>query len=637
MPDARPSQLAYQPGLDGLRGASVLAIVFYHAPAVDLPGGFLGVSSFFTLSGFLITSLLVYEWEQRGRIDVPRFWERRFRRLMPAAIVALLGSALVGGLFGDSRQVGRLLGDGLAALFYVSNWRFIALGQDYVDVFASPSLVQHFWSLSIEEQFYLSFPLLAVVVLGRRGRLGLGILLGAVVVGATLLMDALFVPGTPTSRLYYGTDTRIPEILLGCLLGLWHAGRPPFGARAARIASVLGVIGLAATLWIWLNISMETTWLWQGGFSLYALITVAIIVSAVQPSGPVRALLAFRPLVWIGKVSYGTYLYHFPVFLTLTGPLTGLDRWPLFGLQMALSFALAAVSYYAFELPIRYGRSLTGWRVFVAVPGGLAAVAGALVLASANPPKPTMDLSTPRKDERLLEGDGLRVMVAGDSIAVTIGKGITRWAERTGRAAVYNVAIPGCGVGRGGRLPGTRDAKFCDAWSVHWAHRLVEFRPDVVFMHTGGWDLVGRQFPAWDEVHFIGEPIFDAWLLSELTEAARVLGSTGARVVWLTMPCRDHRRFLGMPSMAPERVLRLNELLESVASRADPGLELYDLFAKACPDGKFTQTLNGMQGARPDGFHFSDEVVDWLARELMAYAAAPATERAVDVDERRRN
>lgn len=297
MPDARPTQLAYQPSLDGLRGASVLAIVLYHSPAVDLPGGFLGVSSFFTLSGFLITSLLVYEWKQRGRIDVPRFWERRFRRLMPAAIVALLGSALVGSLFGDSRQVGRLLGDGLAALFYVSNWRFIALGQDYADLFASPSLVQHFWSLSIEEQFYLSFPLLAVVVLGRGGRLGLGVLLGAVAVGTTLLMSALFVSGTPTSRLYYGTDTRIPEILLGCLLGLWHAGRPLLGGRAQRIATLLGVIGLAGTLWFWLTVSMETTWLWRGGFALYALITVAIIVSAVQPRGPLRALLAFGPLV----------------------------------------------------------------------------------------------------------------------------------------------------------------------------------------------------------------------------------------------------------------------------------------------------------------------------------------------------
>lgn len=294
---------------------------------------------------------------------------------------------------------------------------------------------------------------------------------------------------------------------------------------------------------------------------------------------------------------------------------------------MAASFALAALSYYAFELPIRYGHRLTGWRLFVAVPGGLAAVAGALVLASANPPMPTMDLSLLRGNERLLEGDGLRVMVAGDSVALEIGKGIARWAKRTGKAAVYNVAIPGCGIGRGGRLRRAGDAKFCDAWNVYWTQRLLQFHPDVVFIHSGGWNLVGRQFPEWDEAHFIGDPVFDAWLSSEIAEAARVLGSTGARVIWLTMPCRGPRRFLGVPSTAPKQVLRLNELLESVASRANSGFELYDLFAKACPDGEFTQTLNGLQGARPDGVHFSDEVVDWLARELMAHAAAPFPSR----------
>ncbi|HIK83821.1 MAG TPA: acyltransferase, partial [Myxococcales bacterium] len=156
-----PTRLEYNAGLDGLRGIGLLAILFYHSGVNWIPGGFLSVSTFFTLSGFLITSLLLYEWDQAGRIDLAVFWRQRFRRLMPGALLALAVIAILGATIGDDTQIARLRGDALAALFYISNWRFVYLGSDYADIFASPSLVQHFWSLSIEEQFYLTFPIVA--------------------------------------------------------------------------------------------------------------------------------------------------------------------------------------------------------------------------------------------------------------------------------------------------------------------------------------------------------------------------------------------------------------------------------------------------------------------------------------------
>jgi peptidoglycan/LPS O-acetylase OafA/YrhL len=196
----RPTRLEYNPGLDGLRGIGLVAILFYHSGVNWIPGGFLSVSTFFTLSGFLITSLLLYEWDNTGRIDMSRFWSHRFRRLMPGALLALGVIAVLGATIGDPSQVARLRWDGLSALFYVSNWRFIHLGADYADMFASPSLVQHFWSLSIEEQFYMTFPIFAIALLRYGDRRIFAAVIGLLALCSTAWMAALF-------------DRQAPEVL----------------------------------------------------------------------------------------------------------------------------------------------------------------------------------------------------------------------------------------------------------------------------------------------------------------------------------------------------------------------------------------------------------------------------------------
>ena len=206
----------YLPALDGIRGLSVAAVLVFHGGLGWASGGFLGVSTFFTLSGFLITSLLLDEYQMTGRIALLEFWTRRFRRLMPAALLTLSGVALYGALLANPQQLWRLRADSLSSLFYFANWQFMFSGRAYEELFVRPSPVQHFWSLSIEEQFYLAFPLLFLAICrwagGSRARLGGA--LAALAATSLVLTACLHQPEGASTRVYYGTDTRAAELLI---------------------------------------------------------------------------------------------------------------------------------------------------------------------------------------------------------------------------------------------------------------------------------------------------------------------------------------------------------------------------------------------------------------------------------------
>jgi len=218
----RKSPIPFLPGLEGLRGVALAAVLFFHGGFSWAKGGFLGVSTFFTLSGFLITMLLIWEFSTEGRIRLRRFWGRRYRRLMPASLLCLTGVVVFGWLVATPGQLVTLRGDVLASLLYVANWRFIVTQQSYAQVFSAPSPVLHFWSLAIEEQFYLVFPLVvaAVLALAHGSRRALGAVLTVLAVGSLGLMWVLYTPGQDPSRVYYGTGTRAFELLLGALLAI---------------------------------------------------------------------------------------------------------------------------------------------------------------------------------------------------------------------------------------------------------------------------------------------------------------------------------------------------------------------------------------------------------------------------------
>lgn len=362
----RPSALRYLPALDGLRALSVAAVFAYHAGLPWARGGFLGVDVFFVLSGYLITSLLLTEVHHRDRLDLIAFWKRRARRLLPALFAFLAVAALtVPALAAD--QASRLRGDVLGALGYVTNWRLIFEQQSYFQAAGRPPLLQHLWSLAIEEQFYLLWPVVLIGLLAWRGtreRLVAPIL--GMAVGSAVLMAWLFDPTLDPSRVYYGTDTRIGTLLVGAALAcVWAPDRlqPNVTAPARRLIGVVGAVGLAGVAGFVWRADQFQTGLYRGGFLAVSILAAMTVAAIAHPATTrISRLLGARPLAALGKRSYALYLWHWPV-INLTRPHADVDLTgtPLIILQAAITLALAEASYRLVERPIRRGVLSRAW------------------------------------------------------------------------------------------------------------------------------------------------------------------------------------------------------------------------------------------------------------------------------------
>ncbi len=343
-------------GLDGLRAVAVILILLYHGEVSWARGGFLGVTLFFTLSGFLITGVLLRN-PVVGGAGLRSFWSRRARRLMPAAFIALAGVVLFGATVAVRPQADALPGDVFAAATWTANWHFILSGTSYLDLFSAPSPAQHFWSLAIEEQAYLLLPIGLLLLARRRcSPLLVAALLGAAAVASTVWMTVLSHGGAGLDRLYYGTDTRIGELLIGGALAavLAWTGRD-FPRTVRRLLAAFGCVGLAALLWWAATASLVDVALYRGGFLAFSLLTCAAILAILADVGPVRRVLSAWPLPPIGRISYGLYLYHWPIYLWLTASRTGLSGWSLLALRVGVTFAVAIASYRYVEQPIIHG------------------------------------------------------------------------------------------------------------------------------------------------------------------------------------------------------------------------------------------------------------------------------------------
>ena len=360
MPLGERPHLPHLRALDGLRALAVASVFAYHADVAWAPGGFLGVDVFFVISGFLITALLVAEWRRDEWLDVVRFWKRRALRLLPALLL-LLVAAWVAVPFLAADQAGRLQGDIRAALAYVSNWRLIFQHQSYFEATGRPPLLQHLWSLAVEEQFYLVWPLVLWCGLGlRRKATRLAGWILAAALGSAVLMAALYEPGTDPSRVYYGTDTRAGAILLGaalaCVWAPWRSKRTPNGVGRAVLA-MSGAGALFVLAWAIVHLNQFSDVLYRGGFLAVAAAATVLVAVLSHPATPViPAILGSRPLVWLGRRSYGIYLFYWPVLMLTRAhydvPLAGNA---LLATRAGITVVLAGLSYRFVEMPVRSG------------------------------------------------------------------------------------------------------------------------------------------------------------------------------------------------------------------------------------------------------------------------------------------
>lgn len=623
-------------GLDGLRGLAVAGVLVYHLWPEALPAGFLGVTLFFALSGYLITTLLLDELERHGRVDLRAFWARRLRRLMPASWVVL---ALVLGVWAAAGWLtDALRRDVVWSALHAANWQRIVDAQAYgVSPEASP--LMHFWSLSIEEQCYLLLPLLAAWAGSRRR---LGVVLGAGFVGSVLALVWWWADPVTT---YFSTFTRSGELLAGALVAvLVRRGRLRNSVVVEAVAAI-GVLGLvvaaAAT-------SLDAAAYSRGGL-LVAGVVAAATVAAVSASPRVARLLDVAPLAWLGSVSYAVYLVHWPILVGLGA--AGVDPRLAPWLTLVVTLPLAAASGRFLERPIRSGARLRRRPLLVAVAALTLLVGSAVAVpatssavtfdsdratelierrraAVADRPAPT---SAPAAEEPDPAGappptsDPTGPTLGGPEPTVPAGPVRYAWvSDSTGLPLVLGIqpnerfevngwwTQMGCPVGRGGRVRSastgtavwTTAEKGC-SWESDLATGVPPGYVDVALVAFGRWDVAERQIPALgDAWTTLDDPVHEAWLRSEMRALTEQLHGSGVDlVVWLTLLPDD--------AHAPRsRVDAYNRLLGELTDEVTTGrVAVIDLAGWLLSTGELARLL-------PDGVHATYEPEGGTADEI---------------------
>jgi peptidoglycan/LPS O-acetylase OafA/YrhL len=638
------------PGLDGLRALAVLSVMAYHAGFSWIPGGFHGVDAFFVLSGYLITSLLIAERRGTGAIRFGRFWARRARRLLPALFVLVAGLALLHLLWPGVLPWPDPVPDAAAALAYVANWHFVAGNASYFSP-SFPSPLLHTWSLAIEEQFYLVWPLVVFAVLGGLTRFGrrvhlipdvedrlkwLGVICGVGALASAAWMWILTPANASPNRAYYGTDTRAQALLVGATLAVVLAVFPLRSERARRGGAVAGVAGLLGAAAIWYLVPETSTLAFHGGFLLASVASAAIVAGVVvAPTGAAARILSLRPLRYVGRISYGAYLWYWPVALVMTPERIHLGEWALFLCRTAVTLGIAALSARFVELPIRRG-ALPSRRALVAIPVA-AGASLALVALSVVPASPAVAPAAARAvTTSRIEGNGhsegnahpVKVMLVGDSMAGSLGASLAPEASSYG-VQIINEGHPGCAVSADSEFQfllyknapgppcriGQPDA-LLDQWRV-WIDR---YRPDVV-IYLGRVELMNQDFDgSWTS---ITSPPFDQFLRSQLNRGVSILSSRGARVVLMTSPYYDSTVQTGgamVPEDNPARVVEDDRILEQV-TKSHHDVTLFPLGNLVTPGDQYHQDVDGVNMRCEDGVHFSADAGEVVAPRLLPLLA----------------
>jgi peptidoglycan/LPS O-acetylase OafA/YrhL len=619
----------------------VVAVLVYHLPWSGAPGGFLGVDVFFVLSGYLITGLLLDEHERRGRIDLRRFYLRRARRLLPALLLVTAFVVLVAPRVLDAPARGALRLDAVAGLLYVTNWRFVAQGQSYFASFGDPTPFQHLWSLAIEEQFYLFLPLLLLglvrVTRGRRRPVAAAF---AVLAALSAVVCALVFDPQSASRAYYGTDSRVQELFVGSALAVVLPLAAGALRRRGRLLEALGWGSAAVVLWCLHSVTDGSPNPYRGGFLAFcAVVAVVLATIEVRPAGSLARTLGSRPMRWIGEISYGVYLWHWPIFVLTSPRHLTVDAVARTLLRVTLTFLVAWLSHRLLERPIRDGALGRLWGSRRAVLAGALAPVLVLVAAVLLTPAPSSGgLPTARAGEQVDAGDGLdrsadrRIMLVGDSVAFALGYHFPR-GDFPGSDASGPVRV-GCGTAVqwlvvNGERQSTENAGCRDQFAS-WRTERRSLDPTVVVWLLGAWDVYdhwvdGAVLPATSQA-------YRDHLGRRLDEGLAALGGDVPVVVPL-VPCyaEPEGTVVEGQDMAadrndPARAASVNEAIRAFAARHPERVHVVDTASWLCPGGRARTTDEAGRALREDGVHYTSDGVrafwHWLMPQLAAVTPA---------------
>ena len=592
--------------LDGLRAIAVLAVVVYHLWPNVLPAGFLGVDLFMVLSGYLITGLLLDDRARHGAVRLRAFWGRRFRRLVPALLATLTIVSLWVRFDGPRTLEATVRGQGIAALLYFANWRLILDGVSYAALAKPPSPLLHLWSLAVEEQFYVLWPLVVVglLALGRGRHHLVAVVAAAGAVASAVTMAVLFSPSQDPLRLYYGTDTRAQTFLVGAIAAVAVRGSTFDRLRRAVSAAAGGALVAVVVAFFAAD---RSAFLYRGGFALFAVVA-AIAVLGAAVGGVTSALLDRAPLRLIGRTSYGIYLWHWPVIVLVNEERVGFGGVALLLLRLGLIAGATALSWIVVEQPAQRIQLARG---AVLAPVAVAVTAVAVLSLTSTPIVAYAGVDVSRAPPAsVITPEPTSTSPASVTTATTIGPAVVpRVVLLVGDSGMYDAAPAlAAGLGAAGsevvsvayagegltRPAGVRD---------QWARAVDQYRPDLVVVMLGGWDG--------DYIVNNGDDAYRAQVDATVTMLTRF----GAHVLWLaelpggTRQGDPDRFFAALPPRYPGVV----DFVDLQSSLADA-------------TGAHPRVVNGQLFRKPDGWHLCPAGAAAFASALIDHLRLSAPE-----------
>ena len=627
--------LGYLPALDGIRALSIVLVMLYHGGVPGFDGGFFGVDIFFGLSGFLITSLLVEESHLHGRINLLQFWRRRLKRLMPAIVALLLGVNVISLFVQPAGLYSQLGADTTSSLFFFANWHFIVSQFNYFQYFKLSSPLGHMWSLSIEEQFYWVWPPFLWFVLRRNVSVWTLVALTiAIGVASQALVLFELAHQASTSRIYYGSDTHLQGLVWGAGAAFLFARVRRQGgtsALVARLLATLSPIALVVILMCAHTIGSNSSFLNHGAFVLVAIcVSVILLYLSTSPTSMMARLFSWRPVVFVGQISFSLYLWHYPIFRFITRNNIHQAHYSLFAVRVAVTIIVATISFFVIERPLRRSKLPNRPWHYLLIGSLVTALAiGSLVLEHRQNAQPVF------KPPRGVPAHQVNALLLGDSVALTLMFHSSNWAPHYG-VTLASDTILGCGLTssaydfegtnqRRRNLPCRTDSHGVNPLLERWRGDIAKYQPSVIVVLAGRWEA-HDQFTARDGLININEVALQRKIQASMLALHNMAQSAGSQVVYLTSayvnPAQD---FFGSSykEFNPLRTDRYNALITNYARTT--GDKVFDINPIICPTGKFQWKVNGITVRSADGIHFSAGIAPVLSPILYPYIASIAT------------